>query len=256
MQSKLEIQFWERMFIQDTRIPEGTIRGYKPARIIADGKEELGHVLDVKELKGNDFIDSMLFSTQIGLANRVTDLSRVLQSDKGGKKWYDSFYRYFAEMYDNYIPFEFNIKNIPFSPLNYQKFPVDYFERVEKNRGYRPPEGRIVSLGKTKYVKIIPPMKFQDGKWLQSIFYDRKVERFNGKIKEGYFISRVGDEPYNSAPGVLLGNMVENDLTNIKGDKNEFQGFPLNNFLQVTYPISFGEVGTYNPLTIKVCLSE
>lgn len=256
MEPKLEIQFWERMFIQDTGIPEGTIRGYKHARILTDGKEELGHVLDVEELKKTVSADFMLFSTEINLSDQVIDLSRVLQSNKGGKKWYGSFYQYFAETHDNYIPFEFSIENIPFAPLNYQKFPVDFFERAEKNRGYRPPEGRIDSLGKMRYVKITPPMKFQDGDWLQSVYYDRKVERSNGKIKEGYFISSVGDEPYNSAPGALLGNMMENDLTNIEGDKNEFQGFPLNHFLQVSYPVSFRNLGTYNPLTIQMRLSE
>ncbi|MFZ3077929.1 MAG: hypothetical protein WA139_05710 [Candidatus Aenigmatarchaeota archaeon] len=256
MEPKLNIQFWERMFIQDAKIPEGTIRGYKPARILTDGKEEPGHILDLKELKRSAFIDSLLFETKLGLADQVTDLSRVLQSDKGGKNWYESFYRYFAETYDNYIPFEFGIENIPFAPLNYQKFPVDFFERIEKDRDYRPPEGRINSLGKMKYAKITPPMKFQDGKWLQSVFYDRKVERSDEKIKEGYFISAVGDEPYNPTPGALLGNMTENDLTNIEGDKNEFQGFPLNHFLQVTYPVSFRELGTYNPLTIQMRLLE
>jgi hypothetical protein len=246
---KILVRFLERQFFLDPMT--GTVSGYEPAVITTEEGKRIGHVIDVEKLSKAQYLDFLSFETQLDLVEQKTDLSEILEKDENGAKWLESFKRYFKETFDANIPMILLVKSLPFTPLEYEKFPNDYSKR---GRDYRVPRGILDSLSNAvKYVRILPPMKFENDKYIPNIYYNRKVIRSDGII-EDYFINEVGDRSGISAKGVLLGYLKESDIKKTEGD---FEGgFPFGHFLSLTYSVSLRQAHKYNPLTISIHLAQ
>ena len=251
MTKKLILNFLERDFFMDySRDTRGSIKGYNPA-IIKRGQDiKFGRVIDTKELAKSEFIDVLVYQTELELAEQEFDLSELLKKDKDGAKWLDSFNSYIETIYHETIPTDFSIENTPFIPLEYTKFPNDYFDRAKEGY-YSAPRGTINFVPEgIYYMRILPPMKFENGKWLPGLYYNRKVIRPDGII-EGYSIKEKSTE--RGGAGVFLGESEKNDIETC----DEFEGgFPLIHFFELVYPAPLRMAKELKPLTIQVHLSN
>ncbi|MBU0898520.1 MAG: hypothetical protein KKB03_00665 [Nanoarchaeota archaeon] len=229
----------------------------KPTQIAKNIAEntnnDFGYVLDIDRLKKTNMLDILLFETEIGLTEGEVNLHEILSKDEGGLNWIEMFNKYYSEVFNDEVPLTLSIEELPFTSLKYTKFPNDYFEKRDKDQFYQPPKGKIDSIPDgTFYFSIRPPMKWKDGKYLQHIYYRRKVKNPNGVI-ESYSIDENEDK-FLPARGVLLGKLNENDIKDTNNHP-EFN-FPLYHFLNACYHVSLRHVGKYRPLNIEISLSE
>ena|GEM_PF-4014100 len=261
---KLKLKFLEREFFKYPAT--GTVRGYKPAlihkegkkinnpagliKLINEGKIETGRVIDPKELEKAEFLDFVLFETELDFAEQKTDLAPLLNSDEYGAEWLNKFKVFCRRYLGEEIPATFSVEMIDFEPLEFMKFPNDFFER---GRFYRPPKGIIESLpSRMGYARIVPPVKFRDDKWIPQVYYKRLAMRPD-KIVEGVSTHELPDD-FKLSRGVLLGRLTEKDIAQKTGEFED--GFPLDLFLRTDYPVSIRDVNEYNPLSISVYYCE
>lgn len=224
------------------------IQGYKPAGFVIDDQVRIGHVLDLEELKKTKNLPYLYTELQLDVNQDSVDISPLLKATVEGKEWLDTL----QERYANQVSTEILFKELPFTPVEYSKYPNDYFERVRENPRYKIPKAKIDRSPKgTKYARVVPLMRLKSGEWIRSLFYNRKVKDPKGKV-ESYSISEEGIR-YGNAAGILLGNMGKEDLKKPEGD---FEAdFPLEHFIEIVFPVWIGEKGR-NPLSIEIHLAK
>jgi len=247
--AKLKLKFTEREFFSDKNT--GTIPGYENAAMLVNGEVQLGKVVKLDKLEKAEFIDTVMFETELDYKVQTVDLAQILNKDEAGKKWLNGLRTYYKECYDEDISTDFTVEMLDFTPLSFVKFPNDYFKR---DRNYRVPEGYIEKLPKNCiYSKIVPPMKYKTGEWIPNIVYDRKAIRKDGVV-EGISYSEKGDKSMLLARGVLIGTVEENDISEKRG---EFEGgFPLESYLSLVHRVSLRNAHKYNPRQINVYRTE
>lgn len=226
------------------------IPGYKPAGFIIDGQVRTGHVLDLEELKKTKNFPYLRAELQVDIGQNQgsVDISPLLNADNGGKVWLETL----QERYENQVSTEIVFKELPFTPLEYVKYPNDYLDRAKEKPWYHPPKATIDTLPKgTRYARIIPLMKTKNGEWIRSLFYERKVRDAKGKV-ESYGVLEEG-KLYGNAAGILLGNITTEDLKKPEGDFEA--NFPLEHFLKVVFPVWIGDKER-NPLSLEVHLKR
>lgn len=254
MVKKIKVSFLEREFFAGDRTMT-TVRGYEPAVAEIDGKLKRGRVIDVEELRKSEFIDTLLFQTELDFQECEIDLTDMLESDEDGKNWLEQHRKYFSGCFKETIPMTFSISHLELpQKVKYSVLPEDYFKRVEGGRNYWCPWKFIENLPETVcYQKIIPPVKFQDGKWAIGISYSRCVSGPK-KVFDSYSIEDPEDKKHFSVPGVLLGTLNKSDLNGLVGSSMEdFEGdLPLTHFLRVAYLVPISLANKYNPLNIRV----
>jgi hypothetical protein len=222
---------------------EDRIPGFKNA--IINGNT-LGHVLDVEDLKKVKMIPYLHFEIQFKATQEVVDFAPFLNSDAGGREWLGAL----QEHYKGNVSTEMTLKELPFSPVEYTKYPNDYFERSRTDRDWRVPRGIIEKLPlETRYVRLGPMLKTKDGQWINNVYYNRKVKSANG-VTEDYAILEK-DKEYGNAAGIIMGNFRKKDFTEVEG--NFETQFPSEHFLEVVYPVRIIDL-KHNPLKIEMHL--
>ncbi|MEK6907114.1 MAG: hypothetical protein AABW45_01160 [Nanoarchaeota archaeon] len=254
MNPKITMKFLEREFLPYSK--NEPIRGYRRAIIetkTGSGLTELvehkiGRVIEPDELAKAEFLDILLYQTELELITQKIDLNELIGSNQNDRKWLNSLKNYFKFLFkDEKIPLNFSIEMIEFSLLRYIKYPNDYFKRDWRDFF----EGIIEKLPSNAYYPLIlPPLKLSNGKRIPNLGYNRKVIRPDGII-EDYTIKTLDEK---SKLGVILGKLNEKD---IKDQRGIFEGgFPLDHFSEITYPTYFRFADRLNPLTIQVYLSK
>lgn len=243
--SKIKISFLETEILSLNRSGDG-IKGYEPAIIETEKGIFKGRVIDTDRLKKAKQVHHEFYSTNIDLKDVSFDLSLLLETTEKGQSWFDNFKRYFYDYFKEEIPMNLSIKKLDFPfGANYTLYPddVDLIGKLS----YECPKGKIISLSDgIVYHNLLPPMKFNNGKFIPNIYYNRKVDDI-----EGFFNSYSIQDPtrkYYSVEGCLLGNLKLNNLEINKGDFRN--SFPMPHFLEVVYPITIRD-NNHNPLSIR-----
>jgi hypothetical protein len=222
---------------------EDRIPGFKNAII---NENALGHVLDPEALRKAKSIPYLHLEVQFKITQGVVDLAPFLNSDAGGREWFGAL----QEHYKNNISTEMTLQELPFSPVKYTKYPEDYFDRSRANKNWRVPRGIIEKLPQeARYMKLGPMLKTKDGRWIQNVYYNRKVKSANGVTEDYGIIEKERD--YGNAAGIIMGNLQKRDFTKVEGDF-ETQ-FPFEHFLEVVYPVRIMDLG-HNPLKVEIHL--
>jgi hypothetical protein len=147
---------------------------------------------------------------------------------------------------------EMTLKELPFSPVKYVKYPNDYFEKCKENQSWKAPRGIIEKLPvETRYVKLGPLLRTKDGQWINNVYYNRKIKSANGVTEEYGIIEK--HKEYGNAAGIIMGNLRKKDFTEIEGDFET--KFPLEHFLEVVYPVRIMDL-KHNPLSVEIHLSN
>jgi len=237
----IQISFLERKFALEDNTGM-TIKGYELARITLGKEERIGRVIDVKKMNESNYSDTVLFQTIIPLENSEVDMTSFLQKNEGGIKWLENHKRYFLDTFNKKVPMNLSIKSADFPAES-------VYTLYSKNINDRNcPRGVIGFLPKRLiYSKILPPMKFDDRKWIPNIYYSRKVK---DEIFNSYSIQILDD----FIGGVLLGELNQEDIKKIEGNFDNC--FPLHHFLEVSYPVALRQIPEYNPLTIRIEKTE
>lgn len=252
MNQKLSLKFLEREFLLD---PSTGLTRDTRVVVVRDGERyRTGRVIDPQKIRNLQYLDTLLLETELDLSDQNIDLSRVLQRDQNGIRWLKLFRNYFVNVPKDLVNTNLMIERLPFNSLFYIKFPYDYFERIEKHLGYVAPRGRIESLPNgLHYIRIVPPpVRFKEGICFSYTDIRRMVARPDGIIEE--YSIRDNEETLAPAKGIFLGRLNRYD---IKHSSGEFEGgFPLDHFVEVSYPVAISEVGQHNPLLILVKLKN
>lgn len=144
------------------------------------------------------------------------------------------------------------LKEIPFLPVRYRKYPNNYFDRAKADDNWKTPRGIVEELPSgVKYVKLAPMLKTKEGKWIQNAYYNRKVKSANGVV-EDYIISELSNE-YGNAPGIIMGSLQGESFSKMEGDF-ETQ-FPFEHYLEVVYPVRLIDIN-HNPLSLEIRLAK
>jgi hypothetical protein len=251
---RIRLSFLEREFFAESA--DGlSVRGHESIKVgFPDGDKHCRGIYP-ERLKQAQSIDTKLFTADFPMTFS-TDLVPILENDKNGIKWLESFRRYCEATHGEQVPLTFSVSPVQ-SPekLNYSLLPEDYFERTRGDKNYAPPKGILtkVPAGAT-YLKVCPPFKFADGKWIQrGIKYDREAWGSNGS-EWSYSLKDPRDKSHFHAEGILLGNLEENDLENQQGDFEN--NFPFSHRVRAVYMVGISRIGDLNPLSINVELVE
>ena len=254
MNPMLSLKFFEREFLLDpsTGLTKDT------RLVVVRNKEDIkiGRVIDPQKVKNLQYLDTLLFETELELTEGQVDLAGILARDRNGVRWLELFRRHHEGMKPEYVNTNLRIENIPFKSFFYTKCPNDYFERVQQYGfgGYRAPRGRIEKIPDgTFHVRILaPPSIFRDGEWSSYSDIRRRVVRPDG-IEEEYLMN--GDEGHLvPVRGVLLGKL---GIEDIKDPTGEFEGgFPLNHFAKIVYSVALSEAGEHNSLLTSLKLKN
>lgn len=254
--NKLKLSFLMREFFAGDRT-KTTIRGYEPAVMSVGGELKVGRIIDLDELAKADYVDFLLFQTEVDLEKSEIDLEERLKQDKGGKAWLESHQKYFSEYFGEAIPLVFRIKRVlPPGVMEYIVFPKDYFERTKEGPigcGYKCPEAILRRIPDSlHYWRIEPPMKFKDGKWIKGANYERVVSGPKG-VFDSYSLRDPNDDQHHYTEGILFGSLDFGDLEDVRGD---FEGdIPLTHSFKMVYLAPMNRLQEFSPMTIKVELS-
>lgn len=249
---RLKLSFFEREFFADNRA--GThVKGYEPAIIMDHGVLKRGHIIDTERLATAESIDTKLAEMEVSVNQHPTDLTEHLEATEGGKKWLGAHRRLHYDEYNCTVPITITAEPLEIKPMRCTIFPPDYFERVERNRYYQPPQATIEKLAQEAvYARVLPPLKFATGKWIQGFAYKRLVRLANNEHWE-YALEDATSREFTPMPGIILGEINETGVTN---KSEEFKGvLSANGFLEVVYLVSIRDK-QHNPLWIHVNLAE
>ncbi|MBI2667654.1 hypothetical protein HYX17_02690 [Candidatus Woesearchaeota archaeon] len=248
--AELKISFLEREFFAGD-VTGTTIRGYEPAKIRTKKGVVLGRVILPEMMEKKDWIDTVLFHRNLSLSNRDIDLAEILNGYDGGMKWLECYQKLHLDY--------FNIKASTILSMGHLQPPIMlytlYPEDIKKigSLRYRCPSGVIESIpSHAIYCKMLPPMKLDNGKYIPNVYYKRQVSTSGGKF-DSYSIKDPNDNKYLNVEGVLLGKLEEKNIRPNEGDFEKC--FPINHFLEVSYPVSLRDVNNKNPLKIRVELT-
>jgi len=253
----IKLSFLEREFDKGDRNGT-TVRGYELAMINTDGETRVGRVVDTKRMRDAFFIDTCLFQIILPLIDSEVDLSLLLKDNENGLKWLEAHKKYHFDTYKKEVPMIFSVKSAKMSlRTEYVLFLENYCKKVSEDRYYKTPRGIIKALPNNAfYFDITPPMKFQDGKFIPNLYYNRKVRDRKGIFDEYSLHNLDGDEreKFLNLRGSILGKLNNRDIENKEGNFEDC--FPIEHFLDVCYPVSLRQAAQYNPLTIKIELEK
>ena len=248
--ARIKISFLERHFVTKEDQLGTTIGGFDPAIIETPYGVKVGRVLHTERLCEPGYVDVALFQTSFPLGEVAFDVGKLLEANDGGIRWISSFNNYFKKTFDLDVPLEFKVSQLTApSDVVYTLFPNDIERNCSFN--YRNPRA-IVNLNKTSlhYLEVRPPMKFANGEWISTLYYQRKVRDLNNIFGSYSIRDLKSSDDFRSLPGTFFGNLQESEIRVIGGD---FQNsFPISHYLDVVYPISLRQIGEFNPLTINV----
>ncbi len=255
--AKLKLSFLEREFFAESKDGKH-VKGYEPAIIETPEETKVGRVINLKRIKQAQFLDSVLFETELDFVLQDLELSDLL-IDEDARKWLEAFRQLHKNYYLQEVSMRFAIKPEPMPFLRYKVYPSEII------KGKKPFEGVVSTLPDSCIFGVIePPLKLEDGSWISNVYYKRQSFLSNGELssfsnaknpknKSG---KRIGFLPQTRA--TLLGQLENRDIDFIqRGYCSPFPEdvFPIKNFLEISYPISLRD-NQHNPLTIKVELLD
>ena len=250
----IRLSFLEREFFAESA--DGmSVRGHEPIKVSFLDGDRYCRAIYPERLKQAQSVNTKLFIIDFPMTF-TTDLVPILESDKNGAKWLESFRKYCKATYGEQVPLTFSAYPVQFpEKIEYSLLPEDYFERTRGGRGYVSPKGILTRVpADAAYLKVCPPFKFANGEWIkEGIKYDREVFGSNG-IKWSYSAQDPSDKSHFHADGILLGNLEEKDLEDQQGDFEN--GFPFRHRVRAVYMVGISRIRDLNPLSINVELVE
>lgn len=247
-------RFMEQQMFPDRET--GLAPGCVPARIVTtDEGERLGFIYNLGKLKNGLAFKAVVYEKRYIIGQEPVDVSWDLRNDPGGKNWLETIEQRYGP-----ILAQISLEQIPFTPLVYTVYPND-FESHSYSRAILEslPEGTI-------YAKLHPLVKCVNGKWLSSIYYERKVTTVQGESAhyDNQVVEKVDSDGFcpDSSPGVLLGRIDFENLIPIRKGFNshakDFDGkdFPFQHYLEVSYPVALRDAHKLNSLSLEIRLAQ